>query len=703
MGQQDEKQRIAELEKVNNELRKQQQYVRRCETVVRDSNDAIIIQDLEGTIIAWNLGAQRMYGYTEKEALGMNIERLTPPGKAAEQREFTRRLISGEDVTSFETQRVAKDGSILDVWLTVTKIVERPSDTIMSTGRDITNPVGIASIERNISSRKAAEAAFEKEQTKFRELFNTMSSGVAIYEAKGNGEDFIIADINKAGETTSKVRREDIIGKSVLQVFPGVRKLGLFDVFGQVWKTGQPQHVPVFQYRDERFSQWVDNQVFKLPSGEIVAVYDDVTERMRVEQALRQNEEMLLGVFSAAPVGICVMKDRVFQRVNRYWRELIGYSETELLGRSTRMLYESDAEHDRVGRELYAHLWDHGFSSTETRLRAKDGSLRNVVLTVAPLMITDPSAGVIVVVDDITGRKKSEEALRISELRYRVLFDRNKDGIFIADPETRMLVDCNKAALELTGYTQEELLSMRADQLHPLEAVHVTMEAFKKQVAGGDVLVEAAVLSKDGKKIPVSINTAIVELQGKLYLMGVFRDITDRKNIERSLRQSEEKYRSIVDNIGIGVALISPQMKILSLNTQMRKWNPRVDLDGDSFCYRSFNNPPREGICSYCPTAKTLKDGLVHEAVTSTPMGDKVFNYRVVSSPVKDESGAIIAAIEMVDDITERRKMEEEARKHLQELEVFYKASVGREERIIELKKELERVKRERKGQAGEI
>ena len=87
----------------------------RMVTVVRDSNDAITIQDFEGRITAWNHGAELMYGYSEEEALAANIERLTTPGKVAEQKDFIRRLIAGEKVTSFETQRVTKDGRVLDV------------------------------------------------------------------------------------------------------------------------------------------------------------------------------------------------------------------------------------------------------------------------------------------------------------------------------------------------------------------------------------------------------------------------------------------------------------------------------------------------------------------------------------------------------------------------------------------------------------
>jgi PAS domain S-box-containing protein len=125
-----------------NKQQQQQQQIRRLATVVRDSNDAITIQDFEGNILSWNRGAELMYGYNEKEALQMSIDLLTRTDKVAEQKEFTRRLIAGEKITSFETQRVTKDGRILDVWLTVTKVLD-----------DDGKPVGIASTERDVTER----------------------------------------------------------------------------------------------------------------------------------------------------------------------------------------------------------------------------------------------------------------------------------------------------------------------------------------------------------------------------------------------------------------------------------------------------------------------------------------------------------------------------------------------------------------------
>ncbi len=137
------------------------------------------------------------------------------------------------------------------------------------------------------------------------------------------------------------------------------------------------------------------------------------------------------------------------------------------------------------------------------------------------------------------------------------------------------------------------------------------------------------------------------------------KDTGRLKKFEEALRLSEARYRSLVENIGIGVVLISPDMEILTMNRKMREWFPRIDTAERPICYRSFNDPPRNEICSYCPTHRTLGDGRVHESVTETPAGESFRNYRIISSPVVGPSGHVEAAIEMVEDITENVTLRE--------------------------------------------
>jgi signal transduction histidine kinase len=123
-------------------------------------------------------------------------------------------------------------------------------------------------------------------EKRYYELFTHISSGVAIYEISANGEDFIFKDFNLAGEKIENIKKEELIGKKLTEVFPGVKKFGLFEVLLRVWKTGKSEHHPITIYKDGRITGWRKNYIYKLRSGEIVTIYDDLTKQKQDEQKI---------------------------------------------------------------------------------------------------------------------------------------------------------------------------------------------------------------------------------------------------------------------------------------------------------------------------------------------------------------------------------------------------------------------------------
>ncbi|MDD2899756.1 MAG: ATP-binding protein [Desulfuromonadaceae bacterium] len=119
-----------------------------------------------------------------------------------------------------------------------------------------------------------------------------------------------------------------------------------------------------------------------------------------------------------------------------------------------------------------------------------------------------------------------------------------------------------------------------------------------------------------------------------------------------AMKESEVRYASIFAHIGIGIALISPRMEIISLNPVMKKWFPHIDPGQTPLCYQAFNSPPADDICPYCPSILSLQDGKVHVSTTETPTADGICNYRIISTPLTAEDGSITAVIEVVEDIT---------------------------------------------------
>ena len=122
-----------------------------------------------------------------------------------------------------------------------------------------------------------AAAQQKLSQEKLKQLFESMNSGVAVYNAVKGGDNFVFAGINRSAEKIEKVKRKDVVGKKVTDVFPGIKKFGLFRVLKRVWETGKSEKYTMKFYVDERRSGWRDNYVYKLPSGEVVAIYQDTT------------------------------------------------------------------------------------------------------------------------------------------------------------------------------------------------------------------------------------------------------------------------------------------------------------------------------------------------------------------------------------------------------------------------------------------
>ncbi len=134
---------------------------------------------------------------------------------------------------------------------------------------------------------KAAEQQRREAEERYQQLFEHMNSGVAIYQADAAGETFTFRAANQAVERIDRIGREKLIGRNVEEAFPGIRAFGLLDAFKRVWHGGIAERLPTAFYQDSRISGWRENYVYRLESGDIVAVYDDVTERIEQEAQIK--------------------------------------------------------------------------------------------------------------------------------------------------------------------------------------------------------------------------------------------------------------------------------------------------------------------------------------------------------------------------------------------------------------------------------
>lgn len=187
-------------------------------------------------------------------------------------------------------------GALAATFNTMVDRVQYWQENLEAEVRNRTAELGRANkqLTKEIDEHQRAEQSLRESEERYRALFENMTNAVAVYRAVDGGEDFIFEDFNSAGERIEGVDRKDILGKRVTEAFPGVEEFGLFEVFQRVWRTGQPEYLPEGIYQDEHHGEvWRENWVYRLPSGEIVAVYNDITERKRGEVELAGHREHL--------------------------------------------------------------------------------------------------------------------------------------------------------------------------------------------------------------------------------------------------------------------------------------------------------------------------------------------------------------------------------------------------------------------------
>ena len=192
-----------------------------------------------------------------------------------------------------------------------------------------------------------------------------MENAVAIYSAIDDGEDFVFLDFNKAGESVDKVSKQELLGKSIQETFPRVKEFGLFEVFQRVWRTGEPERVPVAFYKDDRITGWRENYVYKLPTGELVAVYSDETEYMATKEALQQQVTFMETLLEAIPAPVFYKDvDHVYRGCNKAFAEIMGHPKEKIINHS---VYDvAPKELADVYREKDEELFSHNIVKSKS-------------------------------------------------------------------------------------------------------------------------------------------------------------------------------------------------------------------------------------------------------------------------------------------------------------------------------------------------
>lgn len=305
------------------------------------------------------------------------------------------------------------------------------------------------------------------------------------------------------------------------------------------------------------------------PSGtpvRMVGVVEDVTSRRAAEEALRVSEQNYRTLFEEANDAMVVYdpEGEEILDVNARACETYGYSRDELVGTSFKRL----TKHVERGEASIQKLLEEGsVRDFESVHLSRDGREINVLINSSLIEYRGRKA-VLDIIRDISERRRAEEALRESEARYRQLFASAIDGIAVADAQTGILTDCNETLCSMVGRTREQLIGQSQAILHPPEPLisGVTADfALGRRETPGKI-VETKLLASDGSMRDVEIRATLVDRGGRPHMVGVFRDLTERKKLEREVALRQQRLDSFFQGATAGLVLFDEELRFVQVN-----------------------------------------------------------------------------------------------------------------------------------------
>ena len=401
---------------------------------VRNASVAIAVGYRDGRVGQFNLAFEKLTGYSEMELEKVSwSDMLTPPEWTFIEKTKLEELERTGKPVNYEKEYIRKDGSRVMIELSVHPVFDK-NGKVMSYYAFI----------NDISQRKRIESQLQESEAQFKQLFSNMPSAVAVYEAVNDGKNFAFRDFNAAAERIENIKKDKVIGKRVTEVFPGVENFGLFNVFKQVWQTGESEYYPLALYKDDKdLGTWRENWVYKLPNGNIVAIYNDISERKKAEEALVQEYNKFKSVTEAIGAGLAIInKDYHVLWANDFIKHYKG----DVIGKLCYATLNSlDGPCQDCGvAKIFAGKTT--FDSHEYCSTNIDGKLYWVEIVATP--ITDGHGNITSAVEiaiDITERKKAEEHRKVLERKVKNYSEHLK---CMVDLRTAQLKDANERLIK---------------------------------------------------------------------------------------------------------------------------------------------------------------------------------------------------------------------------------------------------------------
>ncbi|HEY82646.1 MAG TPA: PAS domain S-box protein [Dehalococcoidia bacterium] len=637
-----------------------EQKVEQLESLMDSAPVIICRADLATRVTYVNKKFEEVTGYTRGDVLGRPWVTLGILSRE-NVRLLTRRMaekLKGSPPIPTELQIRRKDGRF--IWVT----------GIGEVMRERGRPVGFQVIAQDITERKLYQQKIERAAQEWRATFDAIADWVFIVDRH-----FRITRSNKAFADAFGMRPEEIIGKTCYELVHGTREPFPDCPHRRAFDAGKLSKSEFFEPKlgihvEVSCSPLLDESGAATRSVHIVR---DITQHRAMERALRESEKRYrLVTENAADVIWTVDLNMRPTYISPSIVRLLGYSVEEAMAKPMEEVF-APASYELAMKALAEELANEkkqGVDPQRSRvldveLKRKDSSTVPVELKCTFLRDAEGQPiEVLVIARDVAERKRMEEALRASEETYRSFFETARDCAFITTPEGRW-VDCNQAAVEFYGYeSKEELLKVRVPDLYqnPEDRKKHT-QLIDKRGYLEDYAVNLR--KKDGTIINALITSVVrKDKEGKvLAYQGTIKDITERKRMEEELKQVKDFLQLQIDRMPIGLIVWDTAFRVQS-------WNPSAER---IFGYRADEalgkHPydiivPRQAQPHVDQIWRRLLEGdeTAHSVNENTRKDGSIIICEWTNTPLKRQDGTTIGVLSMVQDITERKRAEEELR-----------------------------------------
>jgi PAS domain S-box-containing protein len=488
--------------------------------------------------------------------LGENIAKVSKPKEREQVAPAQLEQVRKGVLFSGEWEGVRRDGE--PVWLMLTTKLLKNSQG---------ETVGMIGVGKDITERKKAEEALRGSEEKWRSLAENAPNIIVIVDRVGT-----IEFINR---TVVNARPEEIVGKSIYDFIDAEHHNMVKKTIEQVFQTGEGGRYEISGVGPKGSVAWYATHVGPIKHDGQVAyvtlITTDFTERKKGEHALLESQQKFERLFKGIPEATAVVdvNDCVLD-LNPRFRQLFGYSVDEARGKPLDdLIVPNDKKREA---KMLTENSKEGYVLFETVRKAKDGSLVPVSISAAPISVEGQHVGDIVLYYNITGRKQTEETLRKSEKKYRSLFEDSSDGLVLVDRDDGSILDCNPEFMCQTGRNKEQLLKMKIWDIRPSHLREAAKKEFfevKQKGFGGSM--ELAFQKPSGETVLVDFLSKTAKVGDREVLQSRCRDITERRKAEQALKESEEKYRRLVELAPDGMVAVNAEGIVTSANRSFLK------------------------------------------------------------------------------------------------------------------------------------